>query len=700
MFSKALNFARKASKKQLEELLQDSSPAKVLYSLLSSPEGLDKIDVIEIFLLSATATVETKGQEPSAKRIEFDDDSLKVTWVMNNTKHQKEIIIIRRLIDINFLFDVSVSQGNREPLTVEFKGDGIECIQAASEQNYESFLCVLPATLLTELYKKHSSRMLEENVRSFLQLNNSVNKGIQDTIRYSPEKFIAYNNGLTITATGKELKKVKDKLYLETLTDFQIVNGGQTTATIYFSAKAGLDISKVRIMAKINVARDASEDHMEGLITKISAYSNAHSRVSLVDLRSRNSQLIKLKSLSESIMTPSEKKWFFERAKGEFNTLLRKNPQAKNRINKDFPKERRFTKEELAKYYIAWGDQPYLVKKGGEKVFRFFIEEISGDSRSKKPAQVDRDFYEELIARIILFKALERLYGSGAGAIGQIRSAVVPYTISILYKYTNGQRNMAPFNLTELWKNDGMYEETAQAFFSLMSLMNELIKTYAASDDYGEYSKKPELWNKINACPEIEKFSKSSEFQKIIKRYCTDSVKTVRSRKNKQEINFEPLYNIVHIFSKTANFYKQILSELYDMLNPGEVYKLEQIISAIEGRGEIQVQHAEFEEVLLNKIRVDSPDFFDRVHYRENLSLKHVLDFVVTKYNSAIEKNEDILSVFDAIQKIAAAKGAKQTGVFNEIGKALSRGELPGVRQLQVASDYTGMLKSNAVILK
>src|SRR5690606_3647127 len=120
------------------------------------------------------------------------------------------------------------------------------------------YLCVLAAPFLYELYRKYSTRILEKNVRSFLQFRG-VNKGIKETIKSHPELFIAYKNGLTITAVDAELTEENGKVYLKSLKDFQIVNGGQTTASIYFSKKEGLDISKVKVMAKINVAKDADE---------------------------------------------------------------------------------------------------------------------------------------------------------------------------------------------------------------------------------------------------------------------------------------------------------------------------------------------------------------------------------------------------------------------------------------------------------
>ena len=161
----------------------------------------------------------------------------------------------------------------------------------------------MPAKVIAALYREFSSRLLEKNVRSFLQFRG-VNKGIRETIRKEPEKFVAYNNGLTITATKAEISK-SGNITIKSLTDFQIVNGGQTTCTIYFTQKDGFDISKVKVMAKINVAKETTEEELEVLISNISNYSNAQSKVSKVDLRSRNPQLVKLKGLSESVITPA-----------------------------------------------------------------------------------------------------------------------------------------------------------------------------------------------------------------------------------------------------------------------------------------------------------------------------------------------------------------------------------------------------------
>ncbi|WDE03707.1 AIPR family protein [Thalassomonas viridans] len=517
-----LRFFQKAVKGDFTNKLQDSSPVKALAHKISSETGIVQFDVIEIFLISLSATVSNQGNETKPRKVHFKDGNYKIKFEIDGDTRTKDFLIVNRVIDLNFIANVIISRGHREPLTVNFKRDferRIEVIQAANEKNFESYLCVLDAAVIAELYKRHSSRLLEKNVRSFLQFKG-VNKGIKNTIRTQPEQFIAFNNGLTITASSANVATYKKVLCLESLTDFQIVNGGQTTASIYFSQKEGLDISKVKVMAKITIAKDIDEKEMDSLISNISRYSNTQSRVSNVDLNSRSPQLRKIKSLSESIVTPSGCKWFFERAKGEFNTMVRKAGSNGARKKKEFPNSKRFSKEQLAKYYLAWGEQPHVIKKGGEKVFRHLMEAIEPKDEGADIIDIDRVFYENLIAKIILFRGMEKIYGQGKNAIGQLRSAVIPYSLSILYITTDAKfEQNFKLDLGRVWRSEYLENDLSEFLTMLMMLVNELIKKYSASDDYGEYSKKEELWLAIKHCREIKEFLKNEFTIRIIKKY-------------------------------------------------------------------------------------------------------------------------------------------------------------------------------------
>ncbi|MGR5294717.1 AIPR family protein [Vibrio mediterranei] len=511
--SRATKFISEALKDNLSKI-QESEPVKPLVSNLGSDDGIKKFDVFEFFLISLTATVSYKSSIPQPRSIHFKDEIRSFKYVGDNGKtNVKDVLFLKRVIDLNYLANVYASHGRAEPLRVVFKdviGKNIEVIKAADENDFESYLCVLDATILSDLYKRYSSQLLEKNVRSFLQFKG-VNRGIKQTIKNEPDKFIAFNNGLTITATHAKTSYSKKSLYLESLEDFQIVNGGQTTASIYFSNKEGIDISKVKVMAKINIAKSDKGQALDDLISKISEYSNSQSRVSRVDLRSRSPKLIQLKKLSETIITPSGRKWFFERAKGDFNTQLRKNTNS-SKLKRDFPRERRFTKELLAKYYCAWGDDPHLVKKGGEAIFRLFIEDI--EPEESVGLKIDRIFYERLIAKILLFRTMEKVYGQGKYAIGQLRSAAVPYAISAIYSRISPIYEEA--FLDNIWKQEDLSADFKDYLKYLLHLVNDLIKSYALSEDFGEYSKKEELWVKIKSSPELLRFLDTPYSKKML----------------------------------------------------------------------------------------------------------------------------------------------------------------------------------------
>jgi hypothetical protein len=687
-FKRVTKFLNKAIKGYLNDDVQDADPIRPLLSQLSSSTGKEQFDVIEIFLVSATATTETRGSIPQPKRIEFEDEKISVGFTRNGERLNKELLIIKKLVDLNFLYDVLISQGNREALVINFEtlfNYRIEVIKAADEENFESYLCVLPAYILSDLYKRYSSRLLEKNVRSFLQIKGA-NKGIRATITGpNPERFIAFNNGLTITCIAKVIEEIKGKSYITSLTDFQIVNGGQTTASIYFAHKDGHSIDKVKVMAKINVAKNVSEEGLDELISDISKYSNSQTKVSNVDLSSRSPQLNKLKALSESVVTPSGRKWFFEKSRGEFNTKLRIAGSNKSRIEKEYPKQYRFSKEQLGKYFTAWGDQPFIVKKGGEKVFRYFLEEIKGESRGKKALTINREFYEELISKIILFTELEKIYGQGNHSMGQMRSAVVPYAISIIFIYTDGAKEGKQFDLLKIWKKEKLEDDLSTFFKELMELMNDLIKRYSESDDYGEYAKNRKLWENISVSKEIEKFMSSKIAQQILAKYSI----VVKEKENGEstEVDFEKIQMNIEVLSKGMEFYNQ-LRKKYDMLSKLQEKKMDIIISSIIKLEDLSDEILRFESNLMNEIRKNNPEIFDQINSPYNYQIESTLKLIVLKYNQAIENGIGLKDFFKTIEQKTSEGSNKYASVFNKIALELAKGIAPSVKDIYLASNY------------
>ncbi|UEG54911.1 AIPR family protein [Mucilaginibacter daejeonensis] len=686
-FKRALRFVSQAVKGHLTEELQLSSPVRALATQLASGAGADQFDVIEIFLISATATVDNRGSFPQPRRLEFEDEKLSITFSHKRERTSKELLVLKSLIDLNFLYNVVISQGSREPLVIDFEktfGYRVEALEAASEDNFESYLCVLPAIVLADLYKRYSSRLLEKNVRSFLQFKGA-NAGIRETIRKNPEKFIAYNNGITVTATHMDRITENGRIYIRSLRDFQIVNGGQTTASIFFTRKDGFSVDKVRVMAKINVARDVPENKLDELISNISKFSNSQSKVSSVDLDSRNPQLTRIKALSESIITPTGKRWFFEKAKGEFNTKLRIAGNNRNRIERDYPRDMRFSKEQLGKYFTSWGDQPYVVKKGGDKVFRYFIDAISGEDTLNKP-EIDRAFYEMLIARVILFKSFENIYGQGKNSIGQIRSAVVPYSISVIYRYTDGQKGGRLFDLAKLWLREGIEEDLSEFARQLMELMNDLIRKYAASDDLGEYSKRKELWEGIRESTELSSFMNTQFATEILDKFTVPRgvAKEKAGKRNKtKEVDFGLLNANVTIFSRTADFYQKLGLKLADKITTAQRKKVDHIAHCIASKKDILPEYVEFEKELIRNVRTSWPDVLNSIDIPQQDHWMIAFYGIVSLYNRCVSEKLDVSSEFQKQRELAKVRGHKYYSVYDEIGKTLAGGQPPSIKFLE-----------------
>jgi len=689
IFNKTNNFLKKSIKRHLT--LQDSDPAYFILEQLKSSDFIDQIDVIEIFLISPTLTVTKKNDKiTGSKKIDFRDKEMKTSFQKGNKREEKSILLTYTLIDLNFLYNVSLSRGNEYALEINIEevfGSEIEVLKATETQDFESYLCVLPASGIASLYKRYSTRLLEKNVRSFLQFRG-VNGGMRKTILETPEKFIAYNNGLTITATDRNLVENNGKLYLKSLTDFQIVNGGQTTASIFFSNKDKIDISKINLMAKINIAKNLNDKDLNTLISNISLYSNSQSKVSRVDLRSRDPKIDRIKKLSDTVLTPSGRKWFFEKSKGEFATRKR---LTGDKIEKDYPRKVRLSKTDIGKYHTAWGDQPWLVKKGGEKVFRTFMENLNGEGTRTNELEIDRSFYENLIAKTILFRGMEDIHGTRNNAIGQLRAAVVPYSISVLYNMFGGsEKRDAKFDLIKLWKSQGIDEKLKIFLKSLMKEMYSLIEKYKSSTDISENTKKKELWESIKRSKELKEFIKSPNALFILENY---KLTITRNKKNK-EVNFSELNDIVNLFSKTKEYYvgleKSLIKYNANIEDPISYsqklfnFYADELFSSkkISNRG------VKFFHDLFMNIRLKSSSIFDEIKIDPDLSVITALDKIMTIYGNVLSDNKDIETVFKGHEKLAINKGLKYTSSINQIGRSLAQGESPEFRHVILTKAY------------
>jgi len=481
---RAIKFFRNAIYKDYVNEIEESSEIFDLAQTLANvPEVKEYLTRVNIFLI-------TNGE---------------VKADLKTSETVAGYTVFYRTIDVNYLFNLS--DKSRVPIEINFEQSGykVPCIVNETENSdYQSWLAIIPGLALADIYEQYGARLLEQNVRSFLQFTGKINKGIRNTILKEQHMFMAFNNGIAATAEevtitdlpnnqGKAIARVKD---------FQIVNGGQTTASVYHTWKKDkVDISNVFIPVKLTIVKN--RDNFSEIVGRIAEYANTQNRVSASDLSSNRENHVLIEKLSRTIWAPpisgetTQTRWFFERSRGQYkNERIRFGitPSKRKQFDKQNPRNQMFTKESLAKYINAYEEVyngkklvigPHIVVRGSQKNYAQFL----NYNFSFKP---DNIFFEDAIAKAILFSSAEKVYGVKPNAIGDMRYITVPYSIAWL-----GFKLGYKLDLYKIWKQQSLSDTLKNKIHEIMSKIEEHIKSKAPGSLYGEWAKKEECWNSI-----------------------------------------------------------------------------------------------------------------------------------------------------------------------------------------------------------
>lgn len=392
----------------------------------------------------------------------------------------------------------------RDELVVNFEelsGAALPCVYVPGQLvGYDYALAAVPAETLYALYEKFGPRLLEANVRSFLSATGKVNRGIRDTLREAPEHFMAYNNGIVLVADEAHVGRSPDgSVGLTWLKGMQIVNGGQTTASIYFTKKKSpeIDISRVRVPAKIIVLQVNDDAAEEQMISDISRYANSQNAVKQSDLSANKPFHVQLEKIASStFLTNGVGRWFYERAAGSYNVLLAREGTTAARLRnlKDaIPPARRISKTDLAKYYNAWARRPHDVAYGSQKNFNRFMEDL-GEGKLDIPDPVTVSWYKRFIATAILFKAAHRI--SRAKHFQQAQANIAAYLVSV-----TSERLGDRINLDRIWDRQDISRELHSQLEKWALEVEAALRANAGARMVSEQAKRPECWDAVRRHP-------------------------------------------------------------------------------------------------------------------------------------------------------------------------------------------------------
>jgi hypothetical protein len=406
--------------------------------------------------------------------------------------------------DISRLHRQRSSRSHKEALDLDFEamfGTGISCLPAhLGTDAYQSYLVVMPGTILSTIYEKFGARLLEQNVRTFLQARAKVNQGIRTTIMTEPGMFFAYNNGITATAQGVETKRTADGLQITRITDLQIVNGGQTTASLFHTRrKDKADLGQIFVQMKLSVI-DSEES--ETVVPRISEYANTQNRVQAADFFSNHAFHIRMEEFSRRIWAPAgkgaqrETKWFYERARGQYADAQAKlTPAEQRRFKAENPKPQMLTKTDLAKFENVWDDHPRYVNLGAEKNFARYAARI-GKEWDKSSDGFNEAYFKRAVARGIMFRATERIVSSQPWYNNGYRANIVAYTLAVLSELTGRQEKSLDFQ--RVWNAQATSPVLESTIVVLASRVNDdLLRPMQGISNISEWAKREACWTRM-----------------------------------------------------------------------------------------------------------------------------------------------------------------------------------------------------------
>lgn len=408
--------------------------------------------------------------------------------------------------DFERIFRVETSGAAREDIEIDFREyekKGIPCLPAylGASSTMKSYLVVMPGPIVASLYEKYGERLLEQNVRTFLQFRGNINKGMRNTIINEPHMFFPYNNGLS--ATAEEVRTGNEDSRLLSVKNLQIVNGGQTTASIFTAGKrGGSDLAGVYVQVKLSVVAATQVDEV---VPRISEYSNTQNKVSAADFFSNHPFHRKIEEISRRLWAPSraglvqQTHWFYERARGQFiNKQASLTPAQVKKFLLQNPKNQMFDKTDLAKFVRTFEGLPHEVSKGAQANFSGFAGALGKQWDKNEGQEFNELWFKRLIGKAILFRSLDSLVFRSDWYAGY-KANIVTYTLA---KFSSMVAKRGEYiNFQKIWDQQVMPDCLGDQLLEIAEKVNSLLLSPpgGSTSNVGMWAKGESCWDVVEA---------------------------------------------------------------------------------------------------------------------------------------------------------------------------------------------------------
>lgn len=547
-----IRFLKKARTEEFRDSLNEVNPAFQVSDLILATWS--RVTKVKLILVSNR---QYTGRDDTVKLAESGD--VPITWsVWDLARFER--------------FDRSGQA--REDIVIDFAEDfgaPLPALKASQTgESLESYLLIVPGEQLASIYDRWGARLLEANVRSFLQARAKTNKGIQKTIREEPGLFFPYNNGLSATADGVTCVRTLEGLAISRISNLQIVNGAQTTGSIHAGRKSASDqLSQVFVQMKLTVV---PSERSEDIVPKISEYANTQNKVNAADFFSNHPFHIRIEQFSRRVIFTAreglrhDSKWFYERSRGQFiNARGRLTVAQRKKFDLEYPKAQLFTKTDLAKFEYSATGKPHIVSRGAQKNFAEFAREI-GEAWARNEARFDELWYRRLIAKAIIFRRLEAEVPRQPWYEGGYRANIVIYAMAKVFHDSNSENQV--LDLDTIARRQAVSEPLVRALLVAAAEAHDVI-THPVSGmrNMSEWAKQQACWNALM----IRKLDYGAGFESCLTLKESARASERDERRKKREI--DGITAQTQVVGRGAEFWRRVIEggATEDKLSPKDV---------------------------------------------------------------------------------------------------------------------------------
>ncbi|WP_419392712.1 AIPR family protein [Cytobacillus praedii] len=455
-------------------------------------EGMENFNEINIFVVTNLYYSSNKPVEMTIPGIEIVNVQV---WDIDRVQ---QLITSEQAIETDYI-DFERDYG--ETFEMMFVPD-----PSSGVKEFDCYVGYISAELLAKAYDEWGQKLVERNVRSFLQARGGTNKGIRDTLKdpFQRKMFVAYNNGISTVARTGDFEPVKDgvnQYKIKGLSGWQIVNGGQTTASIHKAYKDGISLKDVYVQAKLTILQVnefvSKDQHLleDEMISRISQYANTQNKINKSDLLANTRFMSDLEKFSRNIWIPAkdgrkpERKWYFERARGQYMVDINRRKRGKEQsdFKKQYPKDNVLTKVDLAKYFMSWEGYPHVSSKGGEEAFKKFMDLNKTFWSGSTQDKITLSVYQKLIARAIINHRVKDIVDEMK--LRGYKANVIYYTVAMIHHLYSDK-----IDLVQVWEEQSLSDKWDEVIRAIADKSLFYLKESAGERNVTQWAKQEACW--------------------------------------------------------------------------------------------------------------------------------------------------------------------------------------------------------------